>query len=161
MTVWHPINEPVDEIRAWRTLLLERQVRQPFKQAFREIYVLTPAELETGTYSNRFAAHILDYPQARALMRARRWGSNFLGPYDGGSEGIAKHAFPTYGLRGAVRPLLDRGGERAVGRRRALLDGPGGFVRIGDRTEAGRALALRSRRSCSPRRCATSTCSSA
>ena len=48
VTVWHPINEPVDEIRAWRTLLLERRVRQPFKQAFREIYVLTPAELETG-----------------------------------------------------------------------------------------------------------------
>ena len=48
--------------RAWRTFLLDRRIRQPFKQAFREIYILTPAEVETGTYSNRFAAHILDYP---------------------------------------------------------------------------------------------------
>jgi hypothetical protein len=32
-------------------------------------------------------------------MTARRWGSNFLGPYDGGFEGIAKRGFPTWGLR--------------------------------------------------------------
>ena len=64
----------------WRTGLSTRQVRQPFKQAFREVYVLTPAEEETDGYSNRFAGHILRYPQARALMTARRWGSNFLGP---------------------------------------------------------------------------------
>ena len=89
----------MEEVRAWRTFLLDRRIRQPFKQAFREIYILTPAEVETGTYSNRFAAHILDYPVARALMTARGWGSNFLGPYDGGYEGIAKRAFPTYALR--------------------------------------------------------------
>lgn len=99
VSVWHPIHADVEEVRAWRTFLLERQIKQPFKQAFREIYIVTPAELETGTYSNRFAAHILDYPVARALMTARRWGSNFLGPYDGGYEGIAKHVFPTYGVR--------------------------------------------------------------
>jgi hypothetical protein len=99
VSVWHPIDASVDEVRAWRAFLLERRIRQPFKQAFREIYVLTPAERETATYSNRFAAHILDYPTARALMTARRWGSNFLGPYDGGYEGVAKREFPTYGLR--------------------------------------------------------------
>ena len=99
VSVWHPIHADVDEVGAWRTFLLDRRIRQPFKQAFREIYIVTPAELETGTYSNRFGAHILDYPVARALMTARRWGSNFLGPFDGGYEGIAKHAFPTYGLR--------------------------------------------------------------
>ena len=45
--LWHPVRAPLDEIRAWRDLLIARQVRQPFKQAFREIYLLTPAELET------------------------------------------------------------------------------------------------------------------
>ena len=32
-------------------------------------------------------------------MTARRWGSNFLGPFDGGYNGIAKREFPTHGLR--------------------------------------------------------------
>ena len=161
VTVWHPINAPVDEIRAWRELLLRRQVRQPFKQAFREIYVLTPAEIETGTYSNRFAAHILDYPRARALMGARRWGSNFLGPYDGGFEGIARHDFPTYGLQARFAHFsIDEGNDPYGAVVRCSTDRVE-FVRIGDRTERGRAARARSRRSSSPRRCATSTCSSA
>lgn len=99
VSVWHPIDASVDEVRAWRSFLLDRRIRQPFKQAFREIYVLTPAERGTATYSNRFAAHILDYGVARALMTGRRWGSNFLGPYDGGFESVARREFPTYGLR--------------------------------------------------------------
>ena len=97
--LWHPIDATEATIAGWRTALLDRRVRQPFKQAFREVYIRTPAEDETEIYSNRFAGHILLYPQARALMTARRWGSNFLGPYDGGFNGIAKRAFPTYGLR--------------------------------------------------------------
>ena len=96
---WHPIEATDEEIGAWRSRLLELQLRQPFKQAFREVYRLTPAEEATDTYSNRFAAHILRYPQARALMTARRWGSNFLGPYDGGYNGIAKREFRTQGIR--------------------------------------------------------------
>ena len=88
-----------EEIGGWRTRLIELRLRQPFKQAFREVYRLTPAEEETDPYSNRFAAHVLRYPQARALMTARRWGSNFLGPYDGGYNGIAKREFRDPGLR--------------------------------------------------------------
>ena len=76
--LWLRIDADEADIAAWRAAPLERQVRQPFKQAFREVYVLTPAEEETEA-SNRFAGHILRYPQARALMTARRWGSNFLG----------------------------------------------------------------------------------
>ena len=34
------------------------RVTQPFKQAHREVYLLTAAEEHTGVYSNRFAAHI-------------------------------------------------------------------------------------------------------
>jgi Domain of unknown function (DUF4132) len=97
--LWHPIDATEGDIAAWRTGLLARRVRQPFKQAFREVYVVTPAELETERYSNRFAGHILRYPQARALMTARRWGSNFLGPFDGGFNGIAKREFKRHALR--------------------------------------------------------------
>ena len=32
-------------------------------------------------------------------MTARRWGSNFLGPYDGGYNGIAKREFKTHAIR--------------------------------------------------------------
>ncbi len=97
--LWHPIDAAEADVAAWRALLMDRRIRQPFKQAFREVYRLAPAEEETATYSNRFAAHILRYPQARALMTARRWGSNFLGPYDGGYNGIAKRDFPAHALR--------------------------------------------------------------
>ena len=65
--LWHPIDATEDEIAAWRAGLVERQVRQPFKQAFREVYVLTPAEEETERFSNRFAGH---YPALLAGPRA-------------------------------------------------------------------------------------------
>ena len=87
--LWHPIREPLAEIQAWRAHLTDAGLRQPFKQAFREIYLLTPAEETTGTYSNRFAAHILRYPQAGALMRTRGWAATHLGYWDGGWDGTA------------------------------------------------------------------------
>jgi hypothetical protein len=97
--LWHPIDAVGEEVRVWRDFVLEHRVRQPFKQAFREVYRLTPAEDETGVYSNRFAGHLLNYPVARALMGTRRWAANFLGPFDGGFEGTAKHDFAAHGLR--------------------------------------------------------------
>lgn len=69
--LWHPMAAPPDEVRQWRGALDRLERRQPFKQAWREVYLLTPAEEETGTYSNRFAGHILRYPQAFALMKGR------------------------------------------------------------------------------------------
>ena len=45
--------------------------RQPFKQAHREVYLLTDAERNTRTYSNRFAAHIIRQHQFNALCAAR------------------------------------------------------------------------------------------
>ena len=93
VALWHPATSTTDEVSAWRSWLLDQQVRQPFKQAFREVYLLTPAELGTGTYSNRFAAHVLHYRQAYALFKERAWVANFLGPYDGGYEGRARHEF--------------------------------------------------------------------
>ncbi|MGB4258254.1 MAG: DUF4132 domain-containing protein [Phycisphaerae bacterium] len=71
--LWHPINHSPDEIFAWRRWLEERHVRQPFKQAHREVYILTDAERQTRVYSNRFAAHILKQHQFNALCAARGW----------------------------------------------------------------------------------------
>lgn len=71
--LWHPIGQPVDEVLAWREWLEGRGIVQPFKQAHREVYLLTEAERRTGTYSNRFAAHLLRQHQFNALCAARGW----------------------------------------------------------------------------------------
>ena len=92
--LWHPATAAVEEVRAWRAALLDAGQRQPVKQAFREIYLLTPAERETGDHSNRFAAHVLRAPQAQALMRTRGWSGNALGYWD---EGFAGHVTREFG----------------------------------------------------------------
>jgi hypothetical protein len=88
--LWHPVRASAGEVRSWRAFVTGNRMRQPFKQAFREIYLLTPAELETGVYSNRFAAHIVHYRRLYALFKERGWPANFLGPYDGGYAGEAR-----------------------------------------------------------------------
>ncbi|MFD1537555.1 DUF4132 domain-containing protein [Nonomuraea guangzhouensis] len=76
--LWHPARAPLEEVAAWRETLTERRVRQPYKQAFREVYLLTPAEETTGVYSNRFAAHIVGHPRLYALLKTRGWQTTWL-----------------------------------------------------------------------------------
>ncbi|RSN68306.1 DUF4132 domain-containing protein [Actinomadura sp. WAC 06369] len=83
--LWHPVGAPAEDVRAWRDAVVERGVRQPFKQAFRETYRLTPAEREARADSARFAGHLVRYRRMYALFRARGWTSGMLGPWDGGS----------------------------------------------------------------------------
>ena len=71
--LWHPINVESDVVLAWRQWLMEHEIRQPFKQAYREIYLLTDAERNTQVYSNRYAAHILRQHQFNSLCGAKGW----------------------------------------------------------------------------------------
>ncbi len=71
--LWHPIDRSTEEIVAWRSWLDAQQIQQPFKQAHREIYVLTDAERNTRVYSNRYAAHVLRQHQFNALCALRDW----------------------------------------------------------------------------------------
>jgi hypothetical protein len=71
--LWHPLDEPVENVLAWRDFLEQNLIRQPFKQAHREVYLLTDAERNTRVYSNRYAAHILKQHQFNALCSTRRW----------------------------------------------------------------------------------------
>jgi hypothetical protein len=71
--LWHPIGKNTDEVVAWRSWLDAQQIQQPFKQAHREIYVLTGAEQNTRVYSNRYAAHVLRQHQFNALCALRGW----------------------------------------------------------------------------------------
>ncbi len=73
VSLWHPITASTPEIHAWRAWLENHQVTQPFKQAHREIYLLTDAERQTRVYSNRFAAHIIRQHQFNALCGVRGW----------------------------------------------------------------------------------------
>lgn len=73
--LWHPLDETTDGVMAWRDWLAAGEIRQPFKQAHREIYLLTDAERATNTYSNRFAGHIIKQHQFNALCGARNWNN--------------------------------------------------------------------------------------
>ena len=73
VTLWHPLDQAPDVVLGWRGFLEEWEIVQPFKQAHREVYLLTPAEEQTRVYSNRFAAHLLRQHQFNALCAARGW----------------------------------------------------------------------------------------
>ncbi|MGW0594113.1 DUF4132 domain-containing protein [Streptosporangium sp. NPDC002607] len=85
--LWHPARASVEEVRAWREVVQGKELRQPYKQAFREVYLLTPAEEETRDHSRRFSNHLLRYGQAKALLTDRGWTGMSLGHWDaaGGS----------------------------------------------------------------------------
>lgn len=80
--LWHPIFSELSIIQKWRDFFFDNEIKQPFKQAFREIYILTDAEISTNTYSNRFAAHILYQHQFLALCKSRNWNYNLQGQWD-------------------------------------------------------------------------------
>ncbi|MEM6500848.1 MAG: DUF4132 domain-containing protein, partial [Cyanobacteria bacterium P01_C01_bin.89] len=71
--LWHPLDASSATILTWRNWLVNHEIQQPFKQAHREIYLLTAAEENTKIYSNRFAAHILKQHQFSALCGHRGW----------------------------------------------------------------------------------------
>lgn len=73
LSLWHPINASADSVMKWRQILQKYKIAQPIKQAYREVYILTEAEANTRTYSNRFAAHILKNYQFGALCKLRNW----------------------------------------------------------------------------------------
>jgi hypothetical protein len=73
ISLWHPLHSSPEEVARWREILQSRAIVQPFKQAHREVYILTEAERQTRTYSNRFAGHILKQHQMHALAGIRGW----------------------------------------------------------------------------------------
>jgi len=95
--MWHPIRSDVQTILSWRCWLEDHGVRQPFKQAHREVYLLTDAERETETYSNRFAAHIIRQHQFAALCKERSWKFKVMGDWD--SHNTPSLDLPRYNLQ--------------------------------------------------------------
>ncbi|GAB2860883.1 hypothetical protein GCM10027074_30010 [Streptomyces deserti] len=96
--LWHPVGHEPAEIVAWRDWLERHGITQPFKQAHREVYLLTDAERATGTYSNRFAAHILRQHQFHSLAAIRGWRNKLRLCVDDEAP-PATRDLPAWGLR--------------------------------------------------------------
>ncbi len=60
----------------WQHDAFRREIVQPFKQVFRELYVLTAAEKKMGNPSLRYAGHQVQPRQAMALWGGRGWSVN-------------------------------------------------------------------------------------
>ena len=98
VSLWHPVGREASEVLAWRRRLEALAITQPFKQAHREVYVLTDAERATGTYSNRFAGHVLKQHQFNALCAARGWQNRLRLMVDD-TYGPPTREAPAFGLR--------------------------------------------------------------
>lgn len=64
--VWH----------RYQQYLFEEEIRQPFKQVFRELYVKTDEE-RPMTHSLRYAGHQIQPQKTAALLKGRRWVANY------------------------------------------------------------------------------------
>jgi len=81
-------------LSAWQQVVVSRRIAQPVRQAFRELYVLTPAEVESGTYSARFAGHRVSGARANRLLATRSWRME-----RGYFEGVATRRFGDFEAR--------------------------------------------------------------
>lgn len=117
VSLWHPLHQESAIVLGWRGFLEEWEIVQPFKQAHREIYLLTPAEEQTLVYSNRFAAHLLRQHQFNALCSARGWKNQLRLMVDAEYPPATRN-LPEWGLRaeywieGAGDDMLESGAYR-------------------------------------------------
>ena len=79
----HPVRlaHPVDLLASdqwseWQHQCFVDEIEQPFKQVFRELYVLTAAETADGKKSVRYAGHQVNPRQAAGLFGSRGWISH-------------------------------------------------------------------------------------
>jgi hypothetical protein len=74
------IAHPLDFVNAnswpeWQAECFRQERIQPFKQVFREVYTLTPAEMEDGDRSRRYSGQQVNENQAKALLSGRGWST--------------------------------------------------------------------------------------
>ena len=87
VSLWHPIESDVETVQGWRLWLEQHLVVQPFKQAHREVYLLTDAERETRHLLQPLRrAHPAPAPAREPAARAR------LALHAAGRVGLGEHA---------------------------------------------------------------------
>lgn len=109
--LWHPISSTANVVSDWRQRLADLGVTQPFKQAYREIYIVTDAERQTRTYSNRFAAHVLRQHQFHALCQQRGWHYTLQGNFDSHNTPVIDLPDHGYRVEFWVDPIGDVRGD--------------------------------------------------
>jgi hypothetical protein len=72
MTLWHPAEATAEERDAWRERLASLQLKQPFKQVFREHYAASDEE-RSGPKTAMFADHVVSLIPFLGLARRERW----------------------------------------------------------------------------------------
>ncbi|MGG1675742.1 DUF4132 domain-containing protein [Neobacillus sp. NRS-1170] len=78
VTIAHPVH--LYESGNWsdyQRYLFDQQIKQPFKQVFRELYRLNADEEAAGTESRRYAGYQIQPKKAVALLKNRLWTVNY------------------------------------------------------------------------------------
>ncbi len=74
VSIAHPYDLAQDgTLGDWQNEIVRRQIVQPFKQVFRELYLLTPAESQAEYSSSRFAGRRLKGRQSTAVLANLGW----------------------------------------------------------------------------------------
>jgi hypothetical protein len=76
IALWHPADATAEEREAWRDRLAFLQIRQPFKQVFREHYAVGAEEL-TGNRTAMFSGHIVSITPFLGLARREGWRDSY------------------------------------------------------------------------------------
>ncbi|MDR2346966.1 MAG: DUF4132 domain-containing protein, partial [Planctomycetaceae bacterium] len=74
VVIAHPVH--LFESKVWKEfqkIIFEREIVQPFKQIFRELYLPNSDEKMVKTYSNRYAGHQVQPSKTVALLKNRNW----------------------------------------------------------------------------------------
>ena len=83
----------------YQKYLFDKELKQPFKQVFRELYVPTKDELETSNRSERYQGHQVQPQKTVALLRGRGWTVNY-------EEGLQK-VYHKEGFRATLYAAAD------------------------------------------------------
>lgn len=78
ITIVHPVH--LYESGRWsdyQQYLFNEQIKQPFKQVFRELYRLNADEKAAGTETRRYAGHQIQPKKTVALLKNRMWTVNY------------------------------------------------------------------------------------
>lgn len=75
VSLWHPLVADAEARRRWQAAVVARRLRQPFRQVFREHYVLPPGEAEEAdaAASTMFEGHVLSLRPLLGLARKEGW----------------------------------------------------------------------------------------
>lgn len=71
--LWHPLDSDAATVSAWRAFVEGQRIRQPFRQAHREVYRYGKEDGPSLRRSTRFAGTVIRQAQVAGLFRARGW----------------------------------------------------------------------------------------